>query len=106
MKSSLVAAGLVLSTLVACGGSASIPDVCAKLAACETQGGTQAECEQSLEEDRSAADAAGCTGEFDDYVSCVDGLSDVCNQQDLQTECADEVFSYFVCAGSAEPQPG
>jgi hypothetical protein len=98
---------LLSSSLVACGGSASIPEACTKLAACNAQGGSQAECEQALENDRADAEAAGCAGEFDDYVSCIEGATNVCDFDALVADCGQEAFAVAGCLEPEDnPQPG
>lgn len=108
MKMRLLASAFACLLLSACGGSASIPDTCARLADCENQGDTPAECEESLTSQRADAESAGCGGEFDDYLSCVDGASDVCDSNALLEECAEEAFALFACIGFVDddPQPG
>jgi hypothetical protein len=98
--------GLALSTsfLLAC-GPPSATELCARVAECE---GAQSEpeCVESVDEVRAEAEKAGCEDQYDDYLSCIDGVSDLCVEDALEQECLEEGVALFGCVGfDDDPQP-
>jgi hypothetical protein len=93
--------------LVAC--APSVEDVCDRLAQCGP--GTPedvAECKTEGNRLKNESAALGCDGEFDDYLSCVDGL-DVCDESALESGCKSELDAMAACGdeqGTDDPQPG
>lgn len=110
MKTLLLALAVSTSILVACGGPPSATELCARVAQCEG-GQTETDCVEDFEEVQSESEKAGCSDQFDDYVSCIDGVSDECNEDSLEQECLEEGLALFGCVGfdddpAPEPQPG
>jgi hypothetical protein len=100
------AAGLVALTsavlvVPGCGGSVSPQEVCQK--ACDCAGACSeadvAECASALEQAEDAAEQIGCSGEYDDYLACIDDGLDEC-RFDVESDCAEEARAIEACAGS------
>ncbi len=87
----------------------SVDDICERLAECGA--GTPdevAECKSEGNELKDEAEAAGCGGEFDDYLSCVDGI-DVCDEEAVENSCQSELSAMAACGNQQpeeDPQPG
>jgi hypothetical protein len=105
MKITLIGLVLACSLSFACGGTPTSEELCARVAECENQP-SAADCVEELEEMRSTSEQAGCGGEYDDYISCLDGVSDVCSQEALQSECLGDALALFTCVGLEDDEPG
>jgi hypothetical protein len=101
--------GLALSTwiLVACGGPPSATELCARVAECEGAQ-SEADCVEDVEEVQFESEKAGCSDQYDDYVSCIAGVSDLCSEDSFEQECLEEGLALFGCVGfddDPEPEP-
>lgn len=98
----------LMLVLSAC-GSVSTADLCSRLAECGEADTTEAECVSELDKGAADAEQAGCTSEYDDYLSCVDGVDNICSDDEIQAACFAEALAVFGCIGIVEddtPQPG
>ncbi len=81
--------------LSACGGGASIEDICQRscecLGNCETQ---QAECEANGKAYEKLSDELGCRDAWDDYVSCLDENLTCTNGDVNQNVCDAELTTF------------
>ena len=87
-----------------------VEDVCERLAQCGP--GTQddvTECKQEGNQLRDQAEAIGCGSEFDDYLSCIDGV-DVCDDDAVESACDAELDAMNACGDEQSqddaPAPG
>jgi hypothetical protein len=98
---------LSLMLILSACGSVSTEDLCSRLAECADADTTQAECVAALDQGTTDAEKAGCTSEYDDYLSCVDGVDNVCSQDEIEAACFAEALAVFGCIGIVEDdQPG
>lgn len=88
----------------------SVDDICERLAQCGP--GTPDDVEECKQEGKALqdqADSLGCGSEFDDYLSCVDGL-DVCDEEAVENGCVSELAAVSACGDEQgeddPPAPG
>ena len=87
---SLGAAALLSAAVVGCGG-ADCESLCEDAKSCE--GASQSvDCQASCDKTEKLNDAAGCTSQYDDMLSCADG-ADVCDAN----ACKSEAEAYGKC---------
>jgi hypothetical protein len=98
---------LSVLALAACGGP-SFESLCNRLGdECGLPEEEVAECKQFAELVTNAAEEAGCEGELDDYLACIDSAEDFCSQN-LGDDCAVEEDALDACGsvqGDGAPDP-
>jgi len=80
----------------ACGGGASIQDVCEKVAGCTDQ--TTEECVQETKDLEQQASKAGCSDTLSDFVDCANDTFE-CLEGEPQFDCQSELTSLLSCVG-------
>jgi len=78
--------------ITACGNSC----VSACEDANECAGATKVDCDEQCDKFETLAEDAGCSDQYDDFVSCVSDKDDQCKADD---SCNDELTKLGTCAG-------
>ncbi len=78
--------------LPSCGGGSTCEDLCQqqKDANCDNQ---NPECASQCQASEALNDAADCTSQYDDAISCMTGLDDVCQPD----PCVGQALAYLSC---------
>src|SRR2546426_14424 len=105
-SAALVPVALAIAILYAgCGGPPSTSEICDKSCSCMTSGCTakdKQQCESGVDQLRMQADAAGCSSEFDDLLSCAEG--DSCKNGALDVgPCQTSVDALTKCLQDNQP---
>jgi len=76
-------------------------DLCEDMRDCPGVDNSDYDCAEGCGQMEELADAADCSGDFDDYIDCIGG-GDVCTMYEdvenpAEMECYSEAMSYGVC---------
>ncbi|MEZ4293657.1 MAG: hypothetical protein R3B70_01680 [Polyangiaceae bacterium] len=77
---------------VGCGGP-SCESLCEEQSACEGAG--EVDCAKSCADGKADVDETGCNAEYDKYLSCVDGVADICALS--LDDCSSEITALGTC---------
>ncbi len=71
---------------------------CSELCECYECGGSKGGCVDGIKESRERADGKGCSGEFDEYLSCSkDRIT--CGEEPSSGTCEEEANALVACGG-------
>jgi hypothetical protein len=79
----------------ACGGADDCAGSCARAQQCGVLKGV--DCDQYCSETETTASNASCSSEYDDYLSCEAGLTDICTSQ---AQCTSQYTALTKCGAS------
>ncbi|NUP14111.1 MAG: hypothetical protein HOW73_49390 [Polyangiaceae bacterium] len=71
-------------------------DVCARFAECEDRGDVE-DCNADLNQAEASAKEAECEGEFDAWIECLDGVGDVCDDDNISAACDEKLAAVEQC---------
>ena len=78
---------LSVVALVACGGP-SFEDLCERYGdECNVSESEVESCKASAAFIEERIDGTGCEDEFDAWLACIDGVSDLCDEAQLEAQC-------------------
>ncbi|HVY47488.1 MAG TPA: hypothetical protein VHB21_16480 [Minicystis sp.] len=92
---SLCVFGIVAVTFAtpSCGGGGDCEAVCMRGEQCLSSGGI--DCSKLCSDLETTSGNADCSQQFDDFVTCEDGLTDIC--KDSGTTCKAQTNSFGIC---------
>lgn len=96
LRTTLAWTAVLLVGPAACGGGASIEEVCEKVASCDDSQ-TAEQCVEQAEALREQAESAGCEDALDDFVNCANDTFE-CVEGEVQVDCNSELTEVALCA--------